>query len=38
MLVSAAALEVGGALASGMVMHVVVSYDPEDHDAPDVIK
>ncbi len=37
MLVSAAALKVGGALASGMVMHVV-AYDPEDHNVPDVIK
>jgi hypothetical protein len=36
-LVSAAALKVGGALALGRVMHVV-AYDPEDHDAPDVIK
>ncbi len=36
-LVSAAALEVGGTLASGRVTHVV-AYDPEDHDAPDVIE
>ncbi len=36
-LVSAAALKVGGALASGWVMHVV-AYDPEDQNAPDVIK
>ncbi len=36
-LVSAAAFEVGGVLASGRVTHVVAN-DPEDHDAPDVIK
>jgi hypothetical protein len=36
-LVSAAALEVGGALASGRVTHVV-AYDHEEHDAPNVIK
>ncbi len=36
-LVSAAALEVGGALASGRVTHKV-AYDHEDHDVPDVIK
>ncbi len=34
--VSAAMLEVGRALALGRVMHVV-AYDPEDHDAPNVI-
>ncbi len=36
-LVSAAALEVGGVLASGRVTHMV-TYDPEDHDAPNVIE
>ncbi len=36
-LVSATALEVGGVLVLGRVMHVV-AYDPEDHDAPDVIE
>ncbi len=36
-LVSAAALEVGGALASGRVTHMV-AYDHENHDAPNVIK
>ncbi len=35
--VFAATLEVGGALASGRVTHMV-AYDPEDHDAPDIIK
>jgi hypothetical protein len=37
MLVFTATLKVGGALALGMVMHMV-AYDPEDHDAPNVIK
>ncbi len=36
-LVSTATLEVGGAFASGRVTHVV-AYDPEDHEAPDVIE
>jgi hypothetical protein len=36
-LVSAAALKVGGALASGRVTHMVAN-NPEDHNAPDVIK
>ena len=35
--VSAAMLEVGGALILGRVTHVL-AQDTEDHDAPDVIK
>jgi hypothetical protein len=36
-LVSAATLEVGGAVASGRVTYVV-AYNSEDHDAPNIIK
>jgi hypothetical protein len=36
-LIFAATLEMGGALAFGRVTHVV-AYDPEDHDVPNVIK
>jgi hypothetical protein len=36
-IVSAATLKVGGALASDRIMHVV-AYDPEDQDMPDIIK
>jgi hypothetical protein len=35
--VSAAMLEVGGALVLGRVMHVL-AQDTEDHDVPDIIK
>jgi hypothetical protein len=35
--ISAAVLEVGGALVLGRVTHVL-AQDTEDHDAPDVIK
>ena len=35
--VSAAVLEVGGALVLGRITHVL-AQDTEDHDAPDVIK
>ncbi len=35
--ISAAMLEVGGALVLGRVTHVL-AQDTEDHDAPDVIK
>ncbi len=37
MLVSTAVLEVGGALVSGLVTHMM-AYDPEDHDVPNVIE
>ena len=35
--VSAAVLEVGGALVLGRVTHML-AHDTEDHDAPDIIK